>query len=154
MVHTAGRDTTTTTAMETAIAELLVGHSTTTLLTSQVGCLRTCPHKRLGSNGRLKHSYTMIFTRPTLFYKRKRIACGYNYILSHSRRNRVKLTFRLRVVAAQSNSRPRIAIAPVHSISHLSQHPFVQTCSSTLCTTRDNRFMDTKHRARTPHRLL
>jgi len=147
--------TTTVTATVTAIAELRVVHSITAHHTYPV-CLKTCHHKRPGSNGRLRRSYTMIFMQHTLFYKLKRTAFDCNCILSHSRRNRIKLMPRpkVRVVAARSSSKPRIGTEPAPSTSLRSQRLFVQTCTSIPYTIRDNRFMDTKRQARFPHPLL
>jgi hypothetical protein len=152
-VHIAEGDTTIATVTGTAIEELPAVRLTTTFRLSQ-GCLRTCQHKKLGFNGKPKHSCTMIFTPLTLSYKRKRIAYDCNCILSHSRPNRVRDTHksRDREIMVQLSSKPRIEIEPIRStIRHLSQRLSDQICSSIRCTTRDNRSMDTKHRARILH---
>ena len=155
-VHIAEGDTTIATVTGTAIEELPAVRLTTTFRLSQ-GCLKTCQHKKLGFNGKPKHSCTMIFTPPTLCYKRKRIAYDCSCILSHSRLNRFRDTLksRDREMVVQLSSKPLIEIEPILSTTrHLSQRPSDQTCSSIRCTTRDNRFTDTKHRARIlhPHR--
>jgi hypothetical protein len=151
VVHIAGGDTTIATVTETAIAELPAVRLTTTLRLCQ-DCLR-----QIGFNGKHKHSCTMIFTLPTLCYKRKRIAYDCSCILSHSRPNRFRDTLKSkdREMVVQLSSKPLIEIEPILSTTrHLSQRLSDQTCSSIRCTTRDNRFTDTKHRARIlhPHR--
>jgi len=78
VVRIVGEDATITViATETAIAELPAGRSTTTLPTFQV-CHKICLHRRLGSNGKRKHNYTMISTQPIQSYKRKRIVYDCN----------------------------------------------------------------------------